>query len=282
MTNPFNCGRINTIIFKGVFIMKKVMFAIAFVFCVLSFSEKSYAYCNHVWILSLSNSEEPTCIEDGYYWYDCDECGDSKTVTREKTGIHSWTEWEADGYLCCEGKYERYCEYCAKYETKYRAGDGNHLWSSWQTYTIPTCTKQGVDYRYCLNCSFEENKYNPANPNNHSWSGWYYFSMPTALDSGEMHRECFECLKVEVQQCDKLDAKIKLSAKSKTLKRGKKYTLKLKSYTYGDEIKSFKSSNKKVATVTKKGKITAKKKGTAKITVTMKSGCKATCKIKVK
>ena len=47
-------------------------------------------------------------------------------------------------------------------------------------------------------------------------------------------------------------------------------------------LKTFKSSNKKVATVTKKGVITAKKKGTTKITVTTKAGAKATCKIKVK
>ena len=49
----------------------------------------------------------------------------------------------------------------------------------------------------------------------------------------------------------------------------------------GDKIVSYKSSNKKVATVTKKGKITGKKTGTAKITVTTKKGAKATIKIKV-
>lgn len=49
----------------------------------------------------------------------------------------------------------------------------------------------------------------------------------------------------------------------------------------GDRIVSYKSSNKKVATVTSKGKITGKKTGTAKITVTTKKGAKASIKIKV-
>lgn len=49
----------------------------------------------------------------------------------------------------------------------------------------------------------------------------------------------------------------------------------------GDSIKSWKSSNTKVATVNSKGKITARKKGTATLTVTLKSGKKATAKIKV-
>ncbi|MBQ2800624.1 MAG: Ig-like domain-containing protein [Lachnospiraceae bacterium] len=42
------------------------------------------------------------------------------------------------------------------------------------------------------------------------------------------------------------------------------------------------SSNKKVATVSKKGKVTAKKAGTATITALTKDGKKATCKVTVK
>lgn len=45
---------------------------------------------------------------------------------------------------------------------------------------------------------------------------------------------------------------------------------------------TYKSSNKKVATVSKKGKVTAKKKGTVKITVTSKSNKKLKKKIKIK
>ena len=46
---------------------------------------------------------------------------------------------------------------------------------------------------------------------------------------------------------------------------------------------TWKSSNKKVATVTKKGKVKGIKKGSAKITVTTKDGKKkATCTVTVK
>ena len=67
-----------------------------------------------------------------------------------------------------------------------------------------------------------------------------------------------------------------------TLKKGKSTTLKPKRNPSNSEEKiTFKSSNKKVATVNSKGKIVAKKKGTAKITVT--SGkVKVTCVVKVK
>ena len=67
-----------------------------------------------------------------------------------------------------------------------------------------------------------------------------------------------------------------------SVKRGKTYTLKPKlSYAGKADRVTYKSSNKKIATVSKKGVIKGKKKGTA--TITIKSG-KVTkkCKVKVK
>lgn len=80
---------------------------------------------------------------------------------------------------------------------------------------------------------------------------------------------------------------LRLSSKSKTLKKGKKAQLLVRGNTTGMTLKtSWKSSNKKVATVNSRGYVTAKKKkGTAKITCTVKIGSrskKLTCKIKVK
>lgn len=79
---------------------------------------------------------------------------------------------------------------------------------------------------------------------------------------------------------------IKLNAKKKTLKVKKSFKLKAvigpKNAT--NKKVTYKSSNKKVATVNSSGKVTAKKKGKATITVTSKSNpkVKAKCKIVVK
>ncbi|MCH5299204.1 MAG: RICIN domain-containing protein [Ruminococcus sp.] len=70
----------------------------------------------------------------------------------------------------------------------------------------------------------------------------------------------------------------KLNKSKKTLKKGKKFTLKI---TGGVGKAKFTSSNKKVANVNKNGKITAKKKGKATITVKT-NGMKLKCKITVK
>lgn len=77
--------------------------------------------------------------------------------------------------------------------------------------------------------------------------------------------------------------KITLNAKAKTLKKGKKFQIKAKLPKNTASYKiTYKTSNKKVATVTSSGKVTAKKKGKATITVTTFNKKKATLKITVK
>lgn len=72
---------------------------------------------------------------------------------------------------------------------------------------------------------------------------------------------------------------LKLTKSSATIKKGKTVTIKAKT-TPTAKI-TYKSSNKKVATVTSKGVVKGKKKGTAKITVTA-NGIKKTFKVNVK
>ena len=79
--------------------------------------------------------------------------------------------------------------------------------------------------------------------------------------------------------------RVKLNKTTLSLKKGKTYKLKAKINPTNANNKKVKwrSSNKKVATVSSSGKVTAKGKGTATITCTAKdgSGKKATCKVKV-
>lgn len=90
-------------------------------------------------------------------------------------------------------------------------------------------------------------------------------------------------IKVKVQKGIVKTTSLRLNRKSVTLARkGKKFQLKVTVAPITSQQKvTYTSSNPKVATVSAKGKITAKKKGTAIITV--RSGTKkARCKVKVK
>lgn len=73
---------------------------------------------------------------------------------------------------------------------------------------------------------------------------------------------------------------IKMTASTKQLKVGKAYTFKAKAYGLSGTIK-WSSSNKKVASVTSKGKVTAKKAGTTTIKASV-GGKSVSCKLTVK
>ncbi len=76
--------------------------------------------------------------------------------------------------------------------------------------------------------------------------------------------------------------KVSLKKTKLTLKKGKTYKLSAKVTGKGDTTLTWYSSNPSVATVSKTGKITAKKAGTVKIIVKTRSGKKAVCTITVK
>lgn len=82
--------------------------------------------------------------------------------------------------------------------------------------------------------------------------------------------------------CKVTVAEVKFNTSSAVIQAGTSTTtVKVDKYPATDSAKSYKSSNTKVATVNSKGKITAKKAGKTTITVTMKSGATASCKVTV-
>jgi hypothetical protein len=155
----------------------------------------------------------------------------------------------------------------------------DHDWSEWIIDYDATCGDTGQKYRYCYECDNEQTKIIPAT-GEHSWKKWSVTKKATVFKTGTKKRTCTTCKNSESKSIAKLTAFVKLWKTKLSLKQSKTSMLKA-SYANGDSIKSWKSNNTKVATVSKSGKITAKKAGKAKVTVTLKSGKKATCTIKV-
>lgn len=109
----------------------------------------------------------------------------------------------------------------------------------------------------------------------------------TSMGDSAIHAECVITVKEAPKKpvvIEKVPAtSVKLNVKSKTIYKGKTYTLKA---TVGPKNTTDKltwsSSKPKIAKVNSSGKVSALKKGTATITVKTTSGKKATCKITVK
>lgn len=155
----------------------------------------------------------------------------------------------------------------------------NHTWSPWEIYYEPTCGEPGQQERYCLNCYAEEYTDIPAT-SKHQWDDWYTVKSATISKTGLKKRECWDCAETQTKVIPKLKPYIKLSKKAVKLQETKTCSLKI-SYAKGDSIKKCETNNKQIATVSKSGKITANQPGTAKITITTKSGKSATCQVTV-
>lgn len=117
----------------------------------------------------------------------------------------------------------------------------------------------------------------------HKWGAWKTTVAATALKTGSKQRTCSVCKMTETAVIPKLKPTVKLNMTTIKLRRKQSTTkFKVSGLAKGDYVKSYKSSNKKIFTVNSKGKITAKNKsGSAKLTVTLASGKKATAKVKV-
>ena len=156
-----------------------------------------------------------------------------------------------------------------------------HMWDEGVVTKKATCKNTGEKTYTCTVCG-ETKTETIAKTNDHKYT-WKTVSKATVFQPEKQEGICDACGDtITRDNGTKLAATIKLNAKSIKLQK-KQTTKKIKvTMANGDSIKSWKSSNKKIVTVNKKGVIKAgKKNGTAKITVTLASGKKATLKVKV-
>ena len=163
-----------------------------------------------------------------------------------------------------------------------KGGYQKHSYGKGKQIKAATYKTTGLMRYTCQVCGYEKMETIPVIAHTHKYT-WKTTAKATVFRPAKQEGTCSLCGKKQTRNYgSKLKATIKLNVSSITLRR-KQTTTKVKvSMAYGDSIKSWASSNKKIVTVYKNGKIKAgTKTGTAKITVTLKSGKKATLKVKV-
>ena len=191
---------------------------------------------------------EPTCTEDAQYVMECK--------------IHNHTY-----------------SYSSYYEEKGKAY--GHAFSTWKVTKEATCASEGSEERACARCKEVEKRTIPAT-GEHSYDSWKTTRESTVLNMGQQERICSVCKKKETKSIAKLKATISLNVSGTIpLKTKQTFTPKV-TMGKGDKVVSWKSSNKKVASVDKNGKVKGLKAGkTATITVQLQSGLKKSFKVKV-
>ena len=191
---------------------------------------------------------EPTCTEDAQYVMECK--------------IHNHTY-----------------SYSSYYEEKGKAY--GHAFSTWKVTKEATCASEGSEERTCARCKEVEKRTIPAT-GEHSYDSWKTTRESTVLNMGQQERICSVCKKKETKSIAKLKATISLNVSGTIpLKTKQTFTPKV-TMGKGDKVASWKSSNKKVVSVSRNGKVKGLKAGkTATITVQLASGLKKSFKVKV-
>ncbi len=117
----------------------------------------------------------------------------------------------------------------------------------------------------------------------HTYGKWQTVEKPTVFETGSKVRTCTVCGEEQTRSLKKLTPKAVLNASSIQLKVGQRSgALSLQEISNGDSVKKWTSSKPSVVSInSRSGKMTAKRKGSAVITVTLKSGVTASCKVKV-
>lgn len=157
-----------------------------------------------------------------------------------------------------------------------------HNWDEGQVTTEATCGAAGVKTYACSSCKETKTEPIPAT-GNHSWDEGQATVEATVTDAGARTYTCKNCGAIKTEPIAKLEPTIELNTASIRLQvKQSTKCVKVSGLAAGDEVVSWKSSNKKIVKVNKNGKITAQNKtGNAKITVTLASGKEAVIKVKV-
>lgn len=236
---------------------------------------------NSGWMYTLNGIHPDLGVKEQYL-EDGDEIifhyTDDYTLEHDHVWDSKWTSDKTAHWHECVAMYGK----CDITDNTKKGGYQKHSYGKGKQIKAATYKTTGLMRYTCQVCGYEKTETIPVIAHTHKYI-WKTTAKATVFRPAKQEGTCSLCGKKQTRNYgSKLKATIKLNVSSLTMQR-KQTTTKVKvSMAYGDSIKSWASSNKKIVTVDKNGKIKAgTRTGTAKITVTLKSGKKAALKVKV-
>ena len=221
-----------------------------------------------------------TCIEEGRIVFGCtvSGCTARKTEILKKSN-HVYGEYQPDGNATClaDGTKTRVCSVCKAQETVADPGSATgHKYGAYQPDGNATCLADGTKTRVCSVCKAQETVADPGSATGHKYGAYQPDGNATCLADGTKTRVCSVCKARETVRDpgSRLVPTGSLSQKKIRLQyRQSTSAVKVSGLAKGDFVQTWKSSRPSVASVSSKGKITAKKKsGSAKISAYLASG----------
>ena len=204
--------------------------------------------------------------------------GYSVRHSSENPHAHSWQEWQRTAGTCIEeGRIVFGCTVsgCTARKTEVLE-KSDHVYGEYQPDGNATCLANGTKTRVCSVCKAQETVADPGSATGHKYGAYQPDGNATCLADGTKTRVCSVCKARETvrDSGSRLVPTGSLSQKKIRLQyRQSTSAVKVSGLAKGDFVQKWKSSRPSVASVSSKGKITAKKKsGSAKIFAYLASG----------
>ena len=238
-------------------------------------------HVQHMWDEGVVKTEA-TCTATGEKLYTCTYCNETRTEEIPMKE-HTYDEGKVTTEPTCkEAGVKTYtCTVCQETKTEEIPKTNDHKYDSGKVTKKATCKNTGEKTYTCTVCGATKTE-TIAKTNDHKYT-WKTTAKATVFAPAKQQGKCSVCGKTVTRNYGKkLTATIRLNATSIRLQQ-RRSTNKIKvTMANGDSVKSWTSSNRRIATVNNKGVITAgRQNGTARITVTLKSGKKASLNVKV-
>lgn len=245
---------------------------------------------NHNW--QLTKEEKATCEKDGSKTYTCADCKETKIETIPATG-HKFGDWQTvtTQSVFTGGVQKRICNVCGKEETR---NVGNQLKATIKTNasSLKLKRKQATKKFVVSGLAAGDSVKSWTSSNQKIVKVFGSRNGACTIKAGNktgkakititLESGLKKTINITVQKSAVACTSIKNVPKKLTLNRKKSYQLKpvISPITCTSKAK-YKTSNKKIVKVTSRGKITAVKKGKAKITV-MVGKKKFVCTVTIK
>lgn len=230
----------------------------------------------------------PGCENSGQQELTCKTCGFRKTETLSPAG-HQWDQGSITREALCgePGTQVFRCTVCGKERTEtIPAPAESHSFGQSSITRKATCKQDGSRTLTCTVCGMQKTEAIKAT--GHTWGSWETTAEATVFQPAAQERQCASCQEKETRTTGKtLTPTMELSASSIPLKvKQKTSAITVNGLAKGDSVASWKSSNTKIVKVTGTSDgtctITAMNRtGSAKITVTLKSGLSKKITVKV-
>lgn len=171
------------------------------------------------------------------------------------------------------GKKITVCKRCGNEKKETIPATGKHKETDWILSKKPSCETSGERYKKCKICK-QITKTEILKEKGHRYSEWNTEIEPTVLETGMGLRKCIDCQKQEYITLKKLPAFAKFFVKKFPLQWHQTFQSPEVSMNDGDMVKSWKSMNPSVVSVSDDGLLTAKKHGKTTICVETMGGAK--------